>query len=156
MEEFLPGLLKAMEERLGRFGRPLTTFVVICLAFGAAAWGIKLFIDNAISPLTKFILAIFEVQPITLDELVRKLITPFSILIIVLVILYLLFRFVVRKTIMQPSKQQVNEATQIIGEIKKEQQKLEQKYNEAKLLLESDKVKLILESTSDKEASQPE
>ncbi len=72
MEELLPGLVRVMEERLGRFGRPLTTVMVINLALGASSWGLKLFWDNAIYPISQFIQTTLEVQPITLEELVKK------------------------------------------------------------------------------------
>ena len=55
MEEYLPGLVKVIEERLGKFGRPITTIVVICVALGTATWGIRLFWDNAVWPLVTLI-----------------------------------------------------------------------------------------------------
>lgn len=54
MEEFLPGLLKVMEERLGRFGRPVSTALVLLLFLGIGSWMIGLFWDNLVWPLVNF------------------------------------------------------------------------------------------------------
>ena len=48
-EELLPGLVKVMEERLGRFGRPFTTAIVIVAGCGIIAWGLGM-VFNFISP----------------------------------------------------------------------------------------------------------
>ena len=39
MEDFLPGLVKVIEERLGPLGRPFTTLIVVSAGLGVVAWG---------------------------------------------------------------------------------------------------------------------
>ncbi len=58
MEELFPALVRMMEERFGRFGRPLTTILLIFVALGLASWGGSLFWDNALAPLAKFIIEV--------------------------------------------------------------------------------------------------
>lgn len=148
MEKFLPGLVKLMEERLGKFGRPLTTLVVISLALGALSWGIKLFWDNLVSPISKFIQIIYEVQPITSEDFVNKVITPSVVCIMLLLIIFIIFQLIVRKTICKPSMKHVNEATKMIQEAIEAQTKTEELVQKAEQLL------IKLESTLDKKDSQ--
>lgn len=52
MEEFLPGLFKVMEERLGPLGRPITTLLVLAIVAGIFVWVGDLVYSKAILPLT--------------------------------------------------------------------------------------------------------
>ncbi|MFA5316802.1 MAG: hypothetical protein WC369_05210 [Dehalococcoidales bacterium] len=97
MEEFLPGLVRVMEERLGRFGRTLATLVVICLALGASAWGLKLFWDNVIYPISRFVMTIIEVQPINFEDFVDGVVTPLAVFLFFLVIIFTLFQLYIHK-----------------------------------------------------------
>ncbi|MBI2172414.1 MAG: hypothetical protein HYU30_10455 [Chloroflexi bacterium] len=51
MEDLLPGLFKAMEDRLGKHGRPITTGLIVLVALGLAAWMIGLITNNIVAPL---------------------------------------------------------------------------------------------------------
>ncbi|MBI4188650.1 MAG: hypothetical protein HY529_05535 [Chloroflexi bacterium] len=115
MEEFLPGLVRIMEERLGKFGRPLTTIVVLALAFGAIAWGLNLFWYNVVSPISKFIQTILEVRPFTLEDFVKTVITPLAILIILSIILFILTQILFRKTIIKQAEKSVRMAEEQTG-----------------------------------------
>ena len=50
MEEFLPGLVKVMEERFGRFGRPFTTLLVGAVGLAVLVWSTDLIYGKAIGP----------------------------------------------------------------------------------------------------------
>lgn len=113
MEELLPGLVRVMEERLGKFGRPLTTVLVICLALGASAWGIRLFWDNLASPFSKFIQTIINMRPISLELFVEKVITPTAVFLLLLSVLWVIGFIIFRKTIWKPSVEQVNKTREI-------------------------------------------
>ena len=64
VEELFPGLVKVTEERLGqRIGRPLTTVFTVVVLFGAGAWFIKLFVDNAVKP----VVSVFYVESISVN-----------------------------------------------------------------------------------------
>ena len=52
MEEFLPGLFKVMEGRLGPLGRPITTLLVLAIVIGIFVWVGDLVYSKAILPLT--------------------------------------------------------------------------------------------------------
>ncbi len=101
MEELLSGLVRVMEERLGRFGRLLTTVLVLSLALGGIAWGLKSFYDNAIWPLTQLIQGILDNRG-TSEDLKRHALSS-GIYIIGLVILSFVFLIVYHKTIRQPA-----------------------------------------------------
>ena len=45
-EAFLPGLVKVIEERLGRLGKPVSTIFVLLLVLGIGAWMLDLFIGR--------------------------------------------------------------------------------------------------------------
>ena len=121
MEEFLPGLVRLMEERLGKVGRPLTTIVIISLALGAIAWGLRLFWDNAISPISQFIQTIFEVQHITLESFVRDTVTPFSIYLLLIAVIYFVFRALINKRL-----EKTKATLQEIEEIRREAKEINQ------------------------------
>ena len=55
MEDLLPGLIKMMEERLGRFGRPLSTLVVLAAALGIIAWGFHQVWVKIITPVVRVV-----------------------------------------------------------------------------------------------------
>ena len=56
LEEWgLPGLVRVMEERLGRFGRPLTTVFVIAVMLAVFVWAADLVHTKAVSPIAKTI-----------------------------------------------------------------------------------------------------
>ncbi|MDO8749689.1 MAG: hypothetical protein Q7K03_00885 [Dehalococcoidia bacterium] len=82
MEELLPGLVRVMEERLGKLGRPLTTVVVLCLALGASAWGLKSFWDYMVFPIAQFVQAFMAASPMTLADFATKVLTPFAIYVV--------------------------------------------------------------------------
>lgn len=115
-EGLLEGLIRVLEERLGRIGRPLTTIVVICLALEFSSWGLKLFWDNAASPIANFIQTTIEVQPITLEEFVKKVVTPLGVYLLLLVIMYVIAQLIFRKKIFQPTNEHVEKAREIIKE----------------------------------------
>ncbi len=50
MEEFLPGLVRVMEERLGPFGRPLSTMLVLVITAGVMTLGIDYIVRTAVMP----------------------------------------------------------------------------------------------------------
>ena len=52
-EDLLPGLVRVIEERLGPFGRPLSTLVIISAALGVAAWGIHQVVDKIVRPVVR-------------------------------------------------------------------------------------------------------
>ncbi|MFC1935615.1 hypothetical protein ACFLX9_02490 [Chloroflexota bacterium] len=60
MEELLPGLLKMMDERLGRLGRPTTYIFLWLVILGIGSWMAKMFWDNAIWSLVEAIRALTE------------------------------------------------------------------------------------------------
>ena len=53
MEDFLPGLVKVMEERLGPFGRPFTTLVVVMVGLWVIIWTGDFILNEAIIPVIK-------------------------------------------------------------------------------------------------------
>ena len=73
MEEFFAGMIKMVEERLGPVGRPFTTVIVILCALGLGAWGLNLFVVNAIAPVASFVSKIIGEGTITLSD-VRELV----------------------------------------------------------------------------------
>ena len=52
-EDLIPGLVRVMEERLGPFGRPLTTLMILAAALGVIAWGVTQVIDKLILPVIR-------------------------------------------------------------------------------------------------------
>lgn len=50
MEEFLPGLVKVMEERLGPLGKPLSTLLVLVITLAAIAWCVNFLWRTVIEP----------------------------------------------------------------------------------------------------------
>jgi len=98
------GLVRVMEERLGRFGRLLVILMVVSLALGASAWGLKLVWDNAVYPISQFIQTIFEVQPITLEELVKQVVTPLALYIVFSVVFFFLLNMLWRRRVEKPTK----------------------------------------------------
>ena len=55
IEELLPGLLKATEQRFGkRVGGAIATAFLVVLLLGAGAFFLNLFVDNAIRPIAGF------------------------------------------------------------------------------------------------------
>ena len=75
-EELLPGLVKVIEERMGRLGRPFTTAMVILAGLGVMAWGGGIFFRNVIAPIVAF-------AGVAIDQ---ELVASFVILAIVLAI----------------------------------------------------------------------
>ena len=53
-EELLPGLVKVIEERLGPFGRPFTTLIVIAAGLGIIAWGAGTVYGKVVEPAIAF------------------------------------------------------------------------------------------------------
>ena len=49
-EELLPGLVKVIEERMGKMGRPFTTLVIVAAGIGIIAWGFGVFVSNILVP----------------------------------------------------------------------------------------------------------
>ena len=97
MEHFSPGLLKVIEERLGRFGRPTTTLVVIAVALGLISWGVKSFIDNAVLPLSQLIKTIMDTQVITPEVVLRPLASFGVYIILVIISIFFIKRYVNKK-----------------------------------------------------------
>ena len=152
MEEFLPGLVKVMEERLGRFGRPLTTIVVISLALGACAWGIKLFVDNAVSPIYKVILSLMNIQGLSVEEFITPFVIYIALLIVISLIFYILYRKTIVKRAMQSANEAIKQAEQIISEAEERIKQTEEVTQKAQKLL----IELKRESKSDIQYSQTE
>lgn len=97
MEEFFPGLLKMIEERLGRFGRPITTVVVICLALGVIAWGLNQFIGSAITPMARFIQTLFSEEDVLTVAKLRGPVTAIIGYLIFLLLVWAIFVWLTRR-----------------------------------------------------------
>ena len=67
-EHFFPGLLKAMEERLGPFGRPLTTLLILAVVLGIFVFVGDLVYTKAVAPIVQA----FGEPP---ENLVREVLT---------------------------------------------------------------------------------
>ncbi|MFC1995011.1 hypothetical protein ACFLVK_01230 [Chloroflexota bacterium] len=164
MEELLPGLVRIMEEKLGRFGRPLVIVVVISLALGAIAWGIRLFWDNAVSPISQFIQAIFEVQPITLQDFVQKVVTPLVVFIVLCVIVSIILQIFFHKKVVRPtaktnedSKRILEEASVVLKKAKKYYDEANQRIKKTTHLVKILEERLVkIESNPDNEDSETE
>ena len=50
MGDFLPGVFRMIEERFGRFGRPLTTLLLGIFALAIIAWCLGLIYNNVVGP----------------------------------------------------------------------------------------------------------
>ena len=50
-EELVPGLVREIEERMGRLGRPFTTRMVIFAGLGVMAWGAEMVFNTVIVPI---------------------------------------------------------------------------------------------------------
>ena len=48
-------MVKMMEERFGRFGRPMTTVLLLAVWVAVVAWALKMGWDNVLVPLTRAI-----------------------------------------------------------------------------------------------------
>ena len=55
VEDQLPGMVKMMEERFGRFGRLMTTVLLLAVWVAVVAWALKMGWDNLLVPLTRAI-----------------------------------------------------------------------------------------------------
>ena len=49
-EELLPGLVRVIEERMGRFGRPFTTTIVVFAGMAIIAWAISVIFKTFVTP----------------------------------------------------------------------------------------------------------
>lgn len=49
-EELLPGLVKVIEERMGKLGRPFTTLIILAAGFGIIAWGVGMIYTHILAP----------------------------------------------------------------------------------------------------------
>ena len=49
--DLLPGLVRVIEERLGRFGRPFTTLIVVFAGLGVVAWGYERIVSAWVGPI---------------------------------------------------------------------------------------------------------
>ncbi len=117
MEEFLPGLIKIMEERLGRFGRSITTAVVICVVLGIVAWALKLFWDNIVFPVYLFIKATGEAT--SPEQFLKEIATPFGVYVLICIMFYILFLIVVNYTILRPFERRVDKVKGYVSETEK-------------------------------------
>lgn len=52
-EELLPGLVKVIEERMGRFGRPFTTLIIVSAGTGIIAWAVSTVLNDVLVPIAK-------------------------------------------------------------------------------------------------------
>ena len=78
-EELLPGLVKVIEERMGKMGRPFTTVIIVAAGVGIIAWGLGVFYSNILVPA-------FKMLGVTLDSgLVSSLVALSLLLLIVAV-----------------------------------------------------------------------
>ena len=50
MGDFLPGMIRMIEERFGPAGRPLTTLLLGIFALAIIAWSLGLIYDNVVGP----------------------------------------------------------------------------------------------------------
>ena len=75
----LPGLVKVIEERMGKMGRPFTTVIIVAAGVGIIAWGLGVFYKNILVP-------VFDLLGVTLDSgLVSSLVALSLLLFIVAV-----------------------------------------------------------------------
>ena len=51
MGDFLPGVFRMIEERFGRAGRPLTTFLLAVFSLAIIAWCLGLIYKNIVGPI---------------------------------------------------------------------------------------------------------
>ena len=49
-EELLPGLVKVIEERMGKLGRPFTTAIIVTAGLGVISWGVGMIYTNLLAP----------------------------------------------------------------------------------------------------------
>ena len=70
MEDFLPGLVKVIEERLGFIGRPFTTVIVIFAGGGIIAWGANQIKAAIIDPFSNFVLGAPELHKLLVSALI--------------------------------------------------------------------------------------
>lgn len=54
IEELLPGMVRMMDERFGRMGRPITTVLLFLLAMAIMAWCLGMIWDKFLAPVLKF------------------------------------------------------------------------------------------------------
>ena len=66
-EAFLPGLVKVIEERLGRLGKPVSTIFVLLLVLGIGAWMLDLFIGKVVLPIANFLDDVISSQTFEID-----------------------------------------------------------------------------------------
>ena len=64
IEELLPGIIRLMEERFGRIGRPVTTALLFMLAMAIMAWCLGMVWDKVIAPILKF----FGVELVVMNQ----------------------------------------------------------------------------------------
>ena len=84
-EELLPGLVKVIEERMGKLGRPFTTAIILAAGVGVIAWGFGVFYSNILAP-------ILELVGVTVDSgLVRSLVAFAVLLFIVAVFILVVY-----------------------------------------------------------------
>ena len=154
-----------IEERLGRAGRPLTTLVVLCVALGLIAWGVKLFIDNAILPLSDLIKHIITMQGITPDVIWRPLIS-FGIYITLVIISLFIAKQYIHKKLLKSVKSTLKDTINLNKEVqdtheetialaKEVQEKLEESISireEAKQILAEAELNIIENNEQDNEA----
>ena len=68
VEDLLPGLVKVIEERLGPIGRPVTTFLVIVIVLAITAWGLNLFWEKAVEPVSTVVESTLESEGNPIDK----------------------------------------------------------------------------------------
>ncbi len=86
-EELLPGLVKVIEERMGRMGRLFTTLIIFAAGAGIVAWGFGVVYEKVVTPAAK----VLGIAGVTLDpELTEGLIAVAILLFIVAVFILVL------------------------------------------------------------------
>ena len=66
MGDFLPGVFRMIEERFGRAGRPLTTFLLAVFALAIIAWCLGLIYNNVVGPILSALGK--EVAPVVIEQ----------------------------------------------------------------------------------------
>jgi len=114
MEEFLPGLLKMMEQRLGR---NITTVFLWIVVLGISAWMLRLLWDNVIWPLTLIARNIFENLPFAsadVSTVVVSLALPISMVTLVILVVMVLYNYIVLGTKNRRIDERYNKAKDLL------------------------------------------
>ena len=85
-EGLLPGLVKVIEERMGKLGRPFTTVIIVAAGFGIIAWAIGAIINNLLAPSLSLV-------GVTVDSRLVQSLVSFALLLAIVAIFILAVYF---------------------------------------------------------------